>query len=236
MQWPSNQAALDLRTDPTLDPAVRAVLERQLDGIAATLARWGKFSRPVHLTTTDDRNNLSVDQSQPWHNSLRGVATLDSVVILQPKLWVGVYAPNSLEELLLHELAHVLLFQRASADDAKTMPYFPTWFREGMATLVAEGSPDARWRRELGAHPQLDLLADADEELVAQHGDAVYRHAAILFALWMDLFGSSGLATLCRAMRKGHSFAAAHLKASGMGDWTFWAGQCAAMRAEANTQ
>lgn len=235
MQWPTNDAALDLHTDAALDPVVRALLERQWDGIATTLARWGKFSRPVYLTTTDDRGDLSPNGQLPWHNTLRGLATLDHLLVLQPNLWLGVQGPNALEELLLHEFAHVLLFQRASAEDATATPYFPTWFREGMATLVAEGPPEARWRRDLADHAQLDLLADADDKLIAEHGDAAYQHAAILFAVWMDRFGSSGLAAVCREMRKGHSFAAAHHKACGLSDHAFTKAQCEAMRLEGNT-
>jgi len=235
LQWPTNDAALDLHTDAALDPVVHALLERQWDGITATLARWGKFSRPVHLTSAADRSDLSQHCQLPWHNTVRGLATLDNLKVLQPRLWLGVQGPRALEELLLHELAHVLLFQRASAADATAMPYFPTWFREGMATLVAEGPPEARWRRDLAHHAQLDLLADADDELIALHGDAAYQHAAILFAAWMDRFGSSGLAAVCREMRKGHSFAAAHFKACELSDRAFTTAQCEAMRSEGNT-
>ena len=42
-------AGLQLELVDPVDAAVRACLERELDGMAVELARWGRFTRPVTL-------------------------------------------------------------------------------------------------------------------------------------------------------------------------------------------
>ncbi len=233
MRIEATASGLVVETKEPLDGAVQALLDRDLDGIAAALGAWGRFTRPVRLRTTTDQSELQAAAPCVTLLHLTGVANLDGVVLLAPGRWTVPPGPRVLEQALLHELAHVLLFQRCAPPGAETAAYVPTWFREGMATVIAEGPPLPNRRRDLGLHPQLAELPGASDAVMATHPDACYLTAALLFQAWMDRFGAVGLTGLCRAMRAGHNFAAAHERACAMTETTWIAAWVQAVRVEA---
>lgn len=226
-------AALTLQVHGPLDPTVAALLVRELDGLGATLQPWGRFTRPVRLQTTALQADLRAAASCATELHLHGVATLDGLLLLAPTAWLTPPAAHELTRLVLHELAHVLLFQRCAPAGATAAAYLPTWFREGMATVVTDGPPHPGLRRRLAAHPDLDALPGASDAVMTADPEACYDAAALLFQAWSDRFGARGLATLCRAMRSGHAFAAAHAQATGLTEAAWLAGWLTSVRSEA---
>lgn len=229
-------AGLELILDDQLDPQVHATCEREFDAMVATLSDWGRYRRPVHLATAADRARLSAASPCPTEGLLRAVAGLESLLILEPSAWGRAPSPLEIEQTLTHELAHVLLFQRCAPPESQREVRLPTWFREGMATVVAEGAPAPGQRRQLADHPALDDLPDADGPLLDQHPGAAYAVATQLFQSWLERFGSRRLSALCRAMRAGHGFEAAHQRACGMVPETWTKAWVVALRQEAATR
>ncbi|MSP90927.1 MAG: hypothetical protein EXR79_03840 [Myxococcales bacterium] len=226
-------AGLRFEAAPDLDPAVLAILSREGDGLARALAAWGRFRQPVRVRTTTTGAALRAAAPCPTDLNLHGLAGLDELVLLAPAAWLEPPADGELVRTLHHELAHVLLFQRCATAGSARAPWLPTWFREGMATVASEGRPPPRLRRHLGAHPALDDLPGAGEEVLGAHAQACYDVAALAFQDWYDRFGGRGLTALCAAMRAGHSFAAAFTRACGQPEATWLAGWLAGLRRDA---
>jgi hypothetical protein len=215
-------AGLELVLDVRIDARVRQLCEREFEGMAATLSDWGRFRRPVHLVTVRDRAELVAASPCPTEGLLRAMAGLDRLMVLAPDCWGSTPSPMELERTLVHELAHVLMFQRCAPPESTREVRLPTWFREGMATVVAEGTPSPGGRRPLADHPALDDLLDADASVIDRYPTAAYGVACQAFQNWLERFGSRRLSALCRAMRGGHGFEAAHLRACAVSvdDWT----------------
>jgi len=234
MQFTEPDIALDLQVSEPVDAAVLAVLQRDLDAMANVLGQWGRFNRPVSLRTTLRQDDLRAAAPCETELHLHGVASVDGLLLWAPSAWPHPPAAHELARLLLHELAHVLLFQRCAAPGT-AMAYIPTWFREGMAVVAADGPQPPHLRRALAAHPLLDELPGASDAVMTQATDACYQAAALIFQAWSERFGARGLSALCRAMRLGHGFAAAHASACGMSDAEFVDEWLLAVRAEARS-
>lgn len=200
-------------------PRLTALLERRWSEVTLPLRRWGCFARPVTLTLLPSVAALRAAAPRPSVLDLRGVAWLDRVWLLAPENWP--FAPDdpAVVGLVVHELAHVLWFQRSTAP-GRLPAYAPTWFREGVAVLAAQGAPDPRERRNLAQLP-VAALAYADDVTVAEHGEQVYQVAAFLTQTWLDHQGSRGYASLCRELRSGRGFAEAFRRVCGEDDRHF---------------
>lgn len=233
MRLQAATAGLVLDVVEPVDHAVLSCLEREIDGMAAELERWGRFSRPVALRVVGDQDGLRALAPCPTRLQLAGVAAVVELAVLAPARWPLVPTGRQLRQTLLHELAHVLLFQRCVAPEVERPPVLPTWFREGMASVVADGAPAPNRRRELGNHPQLALLPDASDADMVADAEASYLLAGLLFQAWLDQFGRAGLHALCRSMRAGHGFAAAHRHACGRSPEAFVQPWLQAVRQEA---
>jgi len=207
---------LVLTTNAPQGGLLATLLRRELDGFAAALQPWGRFSAPVHVHVAADRGDLRLAAQCPTSLSLRAVAGVREIILLDPLLWTPQPSDRDIERTTLHELAHVLLFQRCAVAEAAEVAYIPTWFREGMAAVVALGPPHPGQRRAIAAHPLLAELPDADDAIMAAEPAASYEVAALAFDAWMHRFGAPALTALCRAMRAGHGFASAHQRACAM--------------------
>lgn len=163
----------------------------------------------------------------PW---ISGYALSDKGLVVVMPQRVGSYPDNSLEELLRHEVAHVLV-SRAAGDRP-----LPRWFHEGMA-MIAGGS----WGFDDRSHLTLALLADrpvslAELEERFQGGQSeVNRAYAIAAAFVRDLFDRYGPEAAPKAMAgvaRGLTFEEAFREATGValaqaesdfwGRQTFW--------------
>ncbi len=156
--------------------------------------------RPILVVLAPEDSTLA-QQSPPWvagYTRGRG-----GVIVLFPRR-AGSYPHDSLEELLQHEVAHVLIARAAGGRPV------PRWFHEGLA-LTAERAWDlgdrARFVYEVarrGATPveRLDALFDGNE-------GAVMLAYSIAGAFVQDLLvehGPGWPARLLAAMRGGASF------------------------------
>ncbi len=234
LQAPSTGLQLDLTQG--VSGEVRVWLAHEFDSIAAQLRPWGRWTTPVRVEVVGDQQSLRAAATCETRLQLTGIAGLNQVTILSPQRWPVPPTSAQLLQAMVHELAHVLLFQRCCPSGQVLPPYIATWFREGMAVVVAEGAPSPNLRRDLGFHPHLDHLPNADDARMADDAAACYLAAALLFQAWMDRFGAVGLTSLCRAMRAGHPFAEAHLRACDLTEAAFVSNWVAAVRAEAKLQ
>lgn len=226
---------LDLHCDADDHGALAALLHREIDALVSALRPWGRYGAPVHLRMAPSQAALRQGAPRPTALNLRALAAVDGIALLDPRLWLPPPTEREITRTLLHELAHVLLFQRCTAAQAQEAAYIPTWFREGMALIVADGAPPPGLRRTIAAHPRLSELPDADDALIALEPHACDQVAALLFAAWMDRFGALGLTALCRAMRSGHAFGAAHEKACAQTASSWTASWIAEVRREARS-
>lgn len=208
-------SGLRLVADPQLDPAIARVCSSEADSFDAALGRWGRFRRVVRVRSTEDRAALRTAAGTSSSALLCALADIDAVTMLAPARWTVQPSHTDLRDALLHELAHVLTFQRCAPPEASASPRLPVWFREGLAAFVAEGPPAPNLRRQVAHRADLPQLAAAGADVMAEQGAACYLVARLVFAAWLEKHGDRGYAGLCRLMRGGAGFRAAHRKATG---------------------
>jgi hypothetical protein len=218
---------LNLQLAAELHPRIRALLERELDGIAALLAPWGRFVGPVRVRSAESVDALRLLAGGPTDGVLHAAATGEAIALLAPERWTTPPGDHEIVRVLAHELAHALLFQRCSPAGRQTPVALPCWFREGMAVVASEGRPDGRRRIEAAARPDWLALAHADAAAIARAGLAVYDVAATLFDAWFERYGIRSLHALAREMRSGRSFADAFMRACGVDESGWLAETCA---------
>ncbi len=198
----------------------------ELERYAARLADWQSerllgFARllglepeqagfPIPVRVVLAPESVAVELEAPrW---VAGYARGDSgVVVLFPSR-VPVYPDRSLEELLGHEIAHVLLF-KASAGRS-----LPRWFHEGLSMLAEEA-----WGIEDRSRVALALLRHGRSslaELDERFGDPsqVSRSYALAGAFVRDLVRREGRdlpARLLERVRGGEPFDAAFANVTG---------------------
>lgn len=146
----------------------------------------------------------------PW---VSGYAISDrGLVVVMPQR-VGSYPDNSLEDLLRHEVAHVLVSRAAGGHP------LPRWFHEGMA-MIAGGS----WGFDDRSRLTLALLADRPVSLAELEGrfsggqSEVNRAYAIAGSFVRDLFdryGSEAAPRVLAGVSRGLSFEEAFREATG---------------------
>lgn len=161
----------------------------------------------VELAT---ENSPEAAAAEPW---VAGYAygALGRVVLFVER--TPPYPDGSLEELLDHEVAHVLI-ARAAANRV-----IPRWFNEGVAMVAGHS-----WGLEDTSRLTLAMLTRSDmplaeiDQLFAGHSGEVARAYALSGALVRDLlqrYGSGTVATILRAVRYGVPFEEAFFRATG---------------------
>ena len=184
-------------------------IQRGLLSIAPRLSRWGTFRQGVYIRVYPDHDALeaAVDRrGYPW---LRAWAYSDQILLESPRSW-GPSADGELDELLLHELTHALMYQLIEAPEASwPAEEPPLWFREGMASVTAgQGhrrlTPEAlsQW---LAAHPGADVLHPSNE-LYRTEKEAVYGAAHRAFDLLLKLHGDEKVRALLHGVSAGANF------------------------------
>lgn len=116
-----------------------------------------------------------------------------STVVLFPSR-SPTYPHDSLEDVLLHEIAHVLITRAAGGG------FVPRWFHEGLA-LAAERRSTLRDRTELLLAVAIERrpLGELDAALAAGHGDAS-RAYALAGAVVRDILRRNGPETAARVL------------------------------------
>ena len=209
-------SGLRLILNEAIDPTVATLCRQESDSLEAALSRWGRFRRPVQVCTVADRSALRQAAGASSSELLCALATLNTVTLLKPDMWATPPGHGDLYRAVLHELAHVLMFQRSTPDGRDAESALPVWFREGMAALVAEGEPSPALRRDVANRVDLLALAHADASMLARDSAGCYLVARLLFVSWIERFGGRRYAALCRSMRNEAGFALAHQRACGL--------------------
>lgn len=208
-----------LYTPPDAGELLR--IQRGLLSAGPRLSRWGSFRQGVYIRVFPDHDALeaAVDRrGYPW---LRAWAFGDQILLQSPRSWSDSAVEDDLDELLLHELTHSLMYQLIEPAEGQTSAppeEPPLWFREGMASVTAGqghrrlSSEDlSRW---LAAHPGADVLHPS-AELYRTEKEAVYGAAHRAFDLLVRLEGDRSVREVLRGVRDGAHFADAFKIATG---------------------
>ena len=144
---------------------------------------------------------------------MRAWAFADQILLQSPRTWD---AGKLLQELLVHELTHALMYQLLQPADAPFGEEPPPWFREGMASMTAgqEQLGLGELRRFRDEHPGADLLRPSGE-VYRTEKEAVYGAAHRAFELLVELCGEHAVRDVLRGARDGAPFADAFAAATG---------------------
>lgn len=198
--------------------ALEVVIEAPPDLAAAAghLRRWqperlNGFQSLIGLADAGDpiRVVLATEDSvvaagaPPW---VAGYARSDGLIVLFPAR-VPIYPNSSLDELLGHEVAHVLIARAVKGQEV------PRWFNEGLAMLAEEG-----WAWDHSARAALALVRGQSYELVdldryfagsrAEVGGA-YALSAALVKAFVDRYGREFPAAVLSRVAASESFESA---------------------------
>lgn len=187
--------------------ADRQAIESALEKATAGLTRWGGLEAPVTVYLLASHEDLEAAVHRRGFAWLRAWARYDDVIFQAPSTWTT--SPSTVEQLVLHELTHCLLFQRAGTRETWLEKKIPLWFREGMAISTAGQAPlypsledSALW---LVRNPTLDAFRDG-EVLSEGQSAQMYGIALHAFNFLERRYGTDHLQDLMTTMRKGSDF------------------------------
>lgn len=204
-----------------VDARTLEMLERSLHLVSEELTLWGGLRVPVTLHVLPDRERLlkAVGKQQGW---ITAWARFDTVHLQSPRTW-SLLPPrqSDVDRMLLHELTHSLLYQRAATADTWRKLSLPLWFDEGMASYTAQqayrwpGLEDlARWYEQ---HP-----TDAEDPLRPSHAlytdqhHLVYGAAHHAFTFLVERYGRAPILALMEEMQDGADFETAFERSVGL--------------------
>ncbi len=192
-------------------------IEAALAKATPGLKRWGGLKAPVTVYIVDTHDDLETAVRRHGFTWLRAWGRYDDVIFQAPSTWTT--KEEFVEQLVLHELTHCLLFQRAGTRDTWYLKDIPLWFREGMAISTAGQSKlypsledSARW---LQKNPALNAFRDGEELSEAQSTE-VYGLALHGFEFLMRRYGEDRIIALMTTMHAGGDFDAAFEKVVGL--------------------
>jgi hypothetical protein len=225
---PSLSASLELAS-PTgqflieyepADARDAARVQQAVEQALPRLARWGAMKEPVTIKVMPDHESLENAVQQHGMDWLRAWGRYDDVFVQAPSTWglAGATQPQ-LNELLLHELTHSLMYQLASDRLGWSRKHIPLWFREGMASYTAEQS--YRWvsLEEIAKHferfPGSDPVRSPGD-LYREDSNLIYGAAHHAFAFLVKRYGEDAIRALLGEMREGKDFPEAFESAIGL--------------------
>jgi hypothetical protein len=209
------------RTEETTVSMIGTALERA----APRLARWGTLREPVKVRVHENHASLEEAAKRSGYEWLRAWARYDVVDVQAPHTWRPLRGTQrDLDELLLHELTHSLMYQVAADEGGWRQKKIPAWFREGMASFTAEQS--YRWptleqlARTLEENPTWDPLL-RPEPLQRDHMPVAYGAAHHAFTFLVNRYGEDKVRALLQEMSRGPDFPAAFTLVVGLPPETF---------------
>lgn len=202
------------------DTKAANMVRRAVAKASPRLARWGTFQEPVTLVIHPDHEALERAANRSGYDFLRAWARYEQVEVQSPQTWTDSGASQKqVDELLLHELTHSLMYQSSATVSDWTRKGIPLWFSEGMASFTAGQGyrvPSLEdLARFLHQHPKKDPLAGA-ESLYASKNDMVYGAAHHAFTFLMTRYGEQRIRDTFSVMRQGRDFNAAFQAAIGL--------------------
>jgi len=199
--------------EATVPPRVVIEGPPELAAAAARLRQWRAerligFQRLIGLEDAGElirvvlarEDSVVAGGAPPW---IAGYARSDGLIVLFPAR-VPIYPYSSLDELLGHEVAHVLVARAAQGRQV------PRWFNEGLAMLAEEGwSWDHEARAALAlVRGQSYALADLDGYFAGSREEVAgaYALSAGLVRSFVGRYGRTMPAGVLRRVARGESF------------------------------
>jgi len=180
-----------------------------LERTAPKVARWGKLDAPlrIFLVSHDQLEWHSGRHGYPW---LRAWATHDELLMQSPSTFpVRPPKADELEEIVLHELTHSLMYQRSATTTTWRRKQIPLWFREGMATYTAEQGYLYPGLEEIAHHyrsrPEKDPIA-FPEPLYQGDREIVYGSAHHAFLYFIKKHGEESVHQLMDHLAENGAF------------------------------
>ncbi|WP_342381110.1 hypothetical protein NVS55_15680 [Myxococcus stipitatus] len=207
------------------DAPAAAQVHRAVERALPRMARWGTFDDSVTIILHPNHAALERAANRPDHDFLRAWARYEQIELQSPRTWTLMGASQEqVDELLLHELTHSLMYQVASDRLGWTRKRIPVWFREGMASYTAEQGYRVSSLEDLarfwGARPAADPLTQADA-LYQRDSDIVYGAAHHAFTFLVRRYGEPIVRGVLQAMSQGPDFNEAFTRAVGIPPETF---------------
>lgn len=201
------------------------MVRRAVEHAGPRLSLWGTFHDPVTLVIHPNHAALERAANRPGHDFLRAWARFEQVEVQSPRTWTRAGASQKqVDELLLHELTHSLMYQVSATRLTWTKKGIPLWFSEGMASYTAGQGyrvPSLEdLSRFLHDHPQADPLARA-ESLYESENATVYGAAHHAFDFLVSRYGEERIRGTLQAMGRGQDFPQAFQDAVGIPADTF---------------
>jgi hypothetical protein len=195
---------------------VRASIEKA----GPQLARWGKLQTPVTVRIHRDHKTLEAAAKRSGYEWLRAWTRYDVLDVQAPDTWSPIPATQrDLDETVLHELTHALMYQVAADLGGWRQKKIPAWFREGMATYTAQQGyrlPTLeQLARTLEEHPKWEPLLQP-ESLYRDEMPVAYGAALHAFTFLVNRYGEGTVRTLLEEMSRGPDFPAAFTAAVGI--------------------
>jgi len=205
-----------LKHDGTLPEDV-ARLERAVEKALPVLAEWGGLAEPVTVFLVNDHDALEEAVHRPGYSWLRAWGRYDEIIFQAPSTWTRRDEP--VDQLVLHELSHCLLFQRSASKKDWLEKEIPLWFREGMAISIARQANQYPNPVDSGAwlmkNPTLDVFKDG-EALSQDRSAEVYAVGFHAFVFLENQSGREKIVAIMDAMRSGETFEAAFARTIGV--------------------
>lgn len=209
-------ASFELKSEPlaTMDEGrVHGALER----VAPKLDRWGGLATKVTVKIAPSHDHLERAVGRPGYDWLRAWAMYGELIIQSPATWAANDA--DLDELVVHELTHCLLFQRSGTEDTWAAKEIPLWFREGMAVFTADQGlrfPSledlAGW---LEQNPAVNVFGEA-EELSKTAYAQIYGLSYHAMRFFLRRHQERAVTETMALMREGDDFEGAFTRAVGL--------------------
>lgn len=186
---------------------------------APALERWGGLRVPVSMEVMPTHAMLEEAVDKHGYGWLRAWARYDEVYVQSPRSWsfFGATQPD-LDEVLLHELTHCVMYQQSATRTSWRRKEIPPWFREGMASYTARQG--YRWptmedlAQYLSDHEDLAPLLAA--EGYRDQSELVYGAAHHAFTFLARRYGEDKVRGVLSAMSEGRTFPEAFAAVIGM--------------------
>jgi hypothetical protein len=192
------------------DGASRETVERAVRAAAPRLTRWGRLRVPVRVMILPDHDALEHATGRFGYGWLRAWARYDEVLIQSPRTWGLVGAKQSdVDELILHELTHCLMYQRASDPEGWSRKGIPLWFREGMASVTAGQGYQWSALEDLARfydEQQIEDPLGTPEALYRDRRSIVYGAAHHAFLFLIKRYGEDSVRRMLDLMSSGTGF------------------------------
>ena len=198
--------------------------EKAIATASKTLTRWGKLERPVQFHLLPSHARLASAVGRYGYDWLHAWARYDEVYFQSPATWGWAVGDPEVDELVLHELTHCLMYQRSATPLSWEDKQIPLWFREGMATWTANQAYKFPSLEDLAkfyeGSPTDDPIANP-EPLYKEHNDIVYAAAHHGFTFLVRRYSEQSVHRLLDAMRGGRTFPEAFVEVTGITDDAF---------------